>query len=703
MFLYYELMDITSLLNPHSIAVIGASRDHQKIGSQVLSNIIKGGFIGQIYPVNPNSDLIQSLKAYPSIKNIEQSIDLVVISVPNVVVEKCIDECIEAKVKSIIIITAGFKETGSEGAKLEQSITNKLKAANIPMLGPNCLGLIVPSTNLNASFSATTPILGKIAFLSQSGAFGTAAIDWASNHNIGFSIFASLGNKAILNENDFLKNLPPHTKAVAMYLESISDGNEFQKVANQISSKIPIILLKPGKSEKAKQAAISHTGALTGADSVITTAMNQCGVLRVDTSQELFDLIKAFSFLPQLTGNKVAIITNAGGPGIMTTDAIELSSLQLAQISQNGQEKLAQILPREANIHDPIDLIGDAKAKRYEDALCVVINEPEVDAIIVILTPQSSTEIEQTAQSIVTHSKSSNKPIIAAFMGGTLVEKGVAVLNKNKIPCFTYPEQAVNTLSRMWEYTEKKNGLQLINSLTTTTYIHEPTIKNLLDGIVKEKRTILMQSETEQVLTCTNIQFPKKIKVENLTQAWNATLEIGTPVVMKISSPNIIHKTESHAVILNLITQEQVNEALFHLTNTINQLKDSSNSTIYVQKQIAIETEIIIGMKRDPIFGPVIVVGTGGIYAEIYKDTSSLIAPFTKQQAYVALTKTKVFKILNGYRNKPIMDTEPIINAIMGLSNLSLTYPQILEIDINPLALTEHSVIALDARVILSY
>jgi acetate---CoA ligase (ADP-forming) len=694
-------MDLSALLHPHSIAVIGASRDTQKIGSQILSNLVKGDYKGKIYPVNPKATTIQGLQSYPAITDIPDQVDLAIISIPQNIVESTVDQCIEKKVGAIIIITAGFRETGEEGRRLEQDIVQKLHKAKIPMLGPNCLGIIIPPDNLNASFSAKTPSVGNIAFISQSGAFGTAAIDWASNHEIGFSMFVSLGNKALINENHILETVHSETKAIAMYLENISNGHEFMKAAAKTSLQKPIILLKPGKSEKAQQAAKSHTGALTGSDSVITTAMNQAGVIRVNTSQELFDLMKAFSYSPQLAGNKVAVITNAGGPSIMATDAIETSGLQLAEIPEAVQGRLAQYLPREANIHDPIDLIGDAKAERYIKALGELVKEPSVDAIIVILTPQSSTEIELTAQAIVEHAKVAQKPIFAAFLGGTLVEKGIKILNKNKIPCYHYPEQAVNTLVHMWDYTKKRNNIQQLQTIPTTSFIPELRVQKIIENAKKEQRSTLLQNEVEEVLKTTGIHFPQKRIVTSSQEAVKIAHELGTPVVMKISSPEIVHKTENQAVMLNLISEEQINEAFYHLNTITKKLTNSSNTTIYVQKQMPAGIEVLVGMKRDISFGPVIVIGTGGIYTELFRDTASLIAPFTKQQAYEMLTKTKVFHLINGYRGSTQINTDPIVNALTSLSNLSLTYPEIEEIDINPLAVTEDDIVALDARIVI--
>jgi acetyltransferase len=691
-------MNLLPLLKPQSVAVIGASRDTTKIGAQILQNLTRAGFEGKIIPVNPKADLIQGYKSYPAVTAIPDKIDLAIIAIPRQFIKDTVGECIEKKVGSIIIITAGFKETDEEGKQLERDIAHKLKQADIPLLGPNCLGIIIPGQKLNASFAAQMPKDGPVVFISQSGAFGTAAIDWASNHHIGFSHFISLGNKALLTETELLHVANAKTKAIAMYLEEITGGNKFIDTAQRIGTDIPIIILKPGKSKKAQEAAKSHTGSLTGSDKIIEVALKQAGVLRANTSQELFNLIKAFSYLPELKGNKIAIVTNAGGPSIMATDAIEEAGLQLAEISPKAQNELKQYLPRESNVHDPIDVIGDAKADRYDHALQIVLDQPTVDGCIVIVTPQTSTEIETTAQLIIKHAKTTDKPIIAAFLGGTLVDKGVEILSKNGIACFHYPEQAVYVLSRMWEHQKNKSRAKVLPPIHNITHIPHPRHEVLIEKAKTENRNLLLMEEAEQLLAGFGIQAPPKCEVTSPDEAYQKALDIGTPVVLKISSPTIIHKTEEGAIVTNLTGEE-------HIKDTYRQLalvaKHHDQSTIFVQKQLPKGVELLLGMKRDPLFGPIIVVGTGGIYTEIYKDTSSRIAPLTRSQAEEMLKETKVYTILNSYRNGPQYPIEKIIHAIINIADLSLTYDEIKEIDINPLLINEEAIYALDARIVL--
>jgi acetyltransferase len=693
-------MDLKAFLRPQSVAVIGASRDPQKVGAQILNNLIRSNFQGKIYPINPKATSVQGLQTYASLSDFNETVDLAIIAIPQPFVLEAVDSCITKKVGSIIIITAGFKETGAEGKSLEQEIANKCKKANIPVLGPNCLGLIIPSINLNASFGTQLPKAGNVSFISQSGAFGTAVIDWAQNNDVGFSLFASLGNKAVLNENHFLQVIDSQTKVQIFYLEDIVEGRKFLELAREVVKKIPILILKPGRTKKAQQAAQSHTGALTGQDDVVTTALDQAGVIRLSNTQELFDLTKAFSLIPELAGNKVAIITNAGGPSIIATDAIETAGLELAPLSQETQGKLAQYLPRESNLHDPVDLIGDAKAERYKNALDHVLKDSNVDACIVLLTPQTSTEVELTAQYIADQAKKTNKPILAAFLGGTHVQKGLKLLSQNNILAYHYPEQAVNVLSRVWEY--KKKQKQAIENpvLTNISFVPNPAHLRLLNQIKETNRNILKQDEIEELLTECNIKFPSKKIITSAKEAWTQAEQLITPVVMKISSPNILHKSDSGAVVLNLFEQDEVMESFENLSKILKKANDPTGF-IYIQKQIPKGIEILLGVKRDPVFGPVVVVGTGGIFTEVYKDVASGIAPLTKNQAKSILEKTKIFQILSGARGQTKYDIDPVIQAIMRLSNLATSYQQISEIDLNPVTIINNELIALDARVIL--
>lgn len=693
-------MDLKPLIRPQSIAIIGASRDSQKIGAQILNNLIRSNFMGKIYPINPKASAIQGLASYQSVIAVSETIDLAIIAIPQPFVQDAIKDCIQKKVGSIIIITAGFKETGEQGKKLEQDIANQCKKANIPLLGPNCLGIIIPQINLNASFGTQLPKTGNVSFVSQSGAFGTAVIDWAQNNNIGFSLFASLGNKAVLNENHFLELTDPNTKVQAFYLEDIVDGRRFMELSSELTKTTPILLLKPGRTKKAQEAAKSHTGALAGQDDIASTALGQAGVLRANTSEELFDLIKAFSFIKELNGNKIAIITNAGGPSIMATDALESAGLQLAPLSDKTQSDLSQYLPRESNIHDPVDLIGDAKAERYKNALDCVLKDQSVDAIIVLLTPQTSTEIELTAKYIIDHAKNTTKPIIASFIGGSHVEKGLKLLSQNNVLSYQFPEQAVNVLGRFWEYKQKQQIAINNHIIPNLSYVPNPAHNKLLDQAKSSNRTSLNQDELEELLSECNIKFPAKKRVTSPENAWQNAKELGAPVVMKIASSNILHKSDSGAVILNLYDQEQISESFGQLQKILKNSNDP-NGYIYLQKQLPKGLELILGMKRDPVFGPVILIGSGGIYTEVYKDTAEMIAPLTKSQAQKMLESTKIYNILNGARSQQKHNTEVIIQAILKLSNLAMSYSQIKEIDLNPITIINDDLVALDARVIL--
>lgn len=744
-------MSLSALLRPASIAVVGASKDTTKIGAQILANLIKSDFPGQLYPVNnKETTLIQGLQPFASLTAIPDPVDLAIIVIPAQFVESAVDEAITKKVLSIIIISAGFKEIDSAGAKLEQHIAQKCAKSGITLLGPNCLGLInnLHGATINASFAHHAPQPGNIAFISQSGAFGTAAIDWADNHNLGFSLFVSLGNKAGISENDFLDQrvlsemhaegpnfqhasaasdaavraaarvnqfgiTKPHnqhskslmrvensdsrranTQVLGLYLEDFKNGQDFIRRAHELTKSIPIIMLKPGKSEQAKTAMQSHTGSLATDDSIISAACEKAGIIRADTSEDLFHYLHAFSRSKPLRGNRIAIITNAGGPGILATDHLKQHGLELAPISAKGQKELSTLLPRAANIHDPVDVLGDAKADRYFHALKVCANEPEVDGIIVILTPQTSTEIEKTAHAITQIQSITDKPIMASFLGGTLVKEGISHLTTNHIASFYYPEQAIKSFGAMYKYSQyqKRNTLAPI-----------PINFSSLTPVARDPQQPLRQlalPEASKVLSQAGIHTAEFQTVRSTTEATQFFTKVGAPVVIKIIAPELLHKTELHAVQTHLQTEAEVLHYFQHMSEVI-QKNSIQNASIVMQKQVK-GVETFIGMKRDPQFGPVILFGTGGIYTEIFNDIAKGIAPLTRNEAVKMIESTKIGQILAGARGRDKFDTHYIAVILAQLATLCMEDKTIHEIDINPLIITESDdMLSVDAKILV--
>ncbi|GIW59733.1 MAG: acyl-CoA synthetase [Patescibacteria group bacterium] len=693
-------MNLSALLSPQNIAVVGASKNPDKLGYQILANLQKSNFKGQIFPIN-NKDhgLIQGLQSFTDLTSIPSSLDCAVIAVPATAVESIVDQAVVARIKSLIIISAGFKETDAAGKALESRITEKCRGAGIILLGPNCLGLINNYANLNASFAHHAPQSGNIAFISQSGAFGTAAIDWADSHNLGFSLFVSLGNKAGISENDFLdQNILKHTKVLALYLEDFADGSAFITKAQQLATKIPIIVLKPGKTIQAQQAISSHTGSLASSDHIVSAALEKAGVIRAHSSEELFHLMHAFSYLKPLRGNRISIITNAGGPGILATDHLVSNNLQLAQISPKGASILQKALPRQANIHDPIDVLGDAKADRYLDALKVCIHEPEVDAILAILTPQTSTEIQKTAEVLTQMDHISDKPILSAFLGGSLVKEGLLELSKHKLPAFYYPEDALFVLGKAWEHYQQTNARLVQHQLPKLPPIH-PEYPQIINQMRMTKRQTMLPEEAALLFQDTVASQPHSLYVKNHAELEKFHHHLESPLVLKIISTNLLHKSDIGGVLTNLDHPKSLNAGFIKLQQLID-THALHPAAILAQEQAPRGLECFLGMKRDHTFNTAIVFGSGGIYTEIYQDTHTAIAPLSRNDAIQLVSRTKIQQILQGARGQTFA-YDKLIVFITQFAQIILQHPELSECDINPLIVTKEDLWIVDSRIIV--
>ncbi|MFH1546943.1 MAG: acetate--CoA ligase family protein [bacterium] len=665
-------------LNPKSIAVVGASRDPKKIGSQILSNILVGKYKGKVFPVNPKAESIQSLKCYPNLTSITGEIDVAIIVLPAKIVPSILEECVLKKIQTVVIISAGFKEAGEEGKKLEEQITQIAEKGNIQLIGPNCLGFINTDINLNATFSAAPISKGNIVLFSQSGALATALLDWAHQSGLGFKHFVSLGNKANTNENILMEywsqqNLDKNT-LFAGYLEDFRYGRKFMELSSKVSKQFPIVILKPGKSSSATKAILSHTGSIATEDSIVDSALFQSGCVRVDTLEEFTNTINIISRQNLPTGNRTLIITNAGGPGVLTTDNIEQSSLSMSALSESSVAALKSKMPEASSISNPLDILGDADAKRYELAIEAAISDENVDGIIVLLTPQTSTEIEKTAEVIAKkYIDNPHKPIIACFIGGTLVEKAHEILNKNNVPVFRYPNDAVKALSWTYQAQVAKSQPDFIDQYKKTELTPQGT-QNIVGN------------ESEELAARYGIQITKSISISpDQDSVPDISSEIGFPVVAKIISPKLLHKTEVSGVITGLKNQED-------LIDTVNNLKlawsqvfpNDPNYCIQIQKQIMGGEDVILGMKNDPSFGPVLLFGAGGTLAELHKDTSQRICPISKEQILEMIKETRVYEALTGYRGADPRDIDSIVATLMNIQIITMENPDISEIDINP-------------------
>ncbi len=680
-------MNLESFFCPKSVAIVGASRESGKVGNTILTNIIDSKYKGKIFPINPKADKIQGLKCYNSLLDVPQDIDLAVIVIPGKYVLQTLDECNEKNVKAAIVISAGFKEVGKEGAKLEMQLVKKAKEYKIRVLGPNCLGMIDTACPLDASFSPSFPSAGGISFISQSGALGTSVLDWAKFENIGISKFVSLGNKADISEEDLIKYMEDDDtcKVITAYLEGVKDGRKFIEVSSQVSKKKPIIIVKSGNTSAGAKAVSSHTGTLAGSGRAYSASFKQSGIIRAKTIKDLFDYANTFANQPLPKGKKVAIITNAGGPGIMATDACEENDIPMANLNKDTIEKLKEFLPAAANFYNPIDVLGDAPADRYQKTLEVILNDKNVDAVIIILTPQTVTQPYKTAKAIVEELKDSKTeiPIITCFMGGAEVEKGIGYLRNSGIPNFEIPENAIETLKKMIEYSEwKQKSAPEFKKIKAD----KESVSKLFDNCRKDGKCELGEMDARGVLKAYNIRVPKAELARDIEEAKEIAKDIKFPLVLKIVSPNILHKTDVGGIKVGIENEKELEEEFEQmLWNVKKYMPDANIKGILLQEMIQSKKETIIGINKDPQFGPMIMFGLGGIYVEVLKDVSFRIAPITKSDAIEMINEIKTIKLLKGARGEKPSDIDSIVDVLLKISQLVMDFPEIIEMDINPL------------------
>ncbi|MFH1074449.1 MAG: acetate--CoA ligase family protein [Candidatus Firestonebacteria bacterium] len=676
---------------PKSIAIVGASTKENTLSRTIFTNLIEGGYKGILYPVNPKAESILGVKCYPTITAIPDGVDLAVIVIPSKYIPASLEECGKKGIKGIIIISAGFKEVGGEGVVLEKQVVEISKKYNMALIGPNCLGVINPDpkSSMNAAFGKFMPKAGNIAFITQSGALGTAILDYAKGLNIGFSKFVSMGNKAGLKEMDLLKYLKddPVTKVIIMYVEDMSNPREFLKVASEINDDVsnmkPIVAMKSGRTAEGAKAASSHTGALAGSDEMYEALFNQCGVIRANTVEELLDVSIAFAHMPVPKGNRVCIVTNAGGPGIMTTDAAIKFGLQLAKLDPATIAELRKKLPPTSNFNNPIDVIGDAQHDRYEWALEHVMKDKNVDCVIVLLTPQSVTDVEEIAMSVVKCTRGTKIPVLACFMGIVDVSKGIDILKENNIPVYRFPEEAAMTMSVMYKY-----GLNVFTPKTKVIQyqVDKTAALKVIEKAKKEGRKYLPELESLEVFNAYGFPTLKSFLCATPEEAAKRANEIGYPVVMKIVSPDIIHKIDVKGVKVGLESELEVKGAYAEMMQDVKILKPEAKIWgVNIQQCAKRGEEVIVGAKRDDSFGPLIMFGLGGSFVEVMKDVSFSIAPIRLFMAQKMIKSVKTYKILEGVRGKPACDTEAIADCICRLSQLMMECEDIGEVDMNPI------------------
>ncbi len=690
--------------SPQSIAVIGASHTPGKLGYAVLQNVLQYGFPGAVYPINPKGGEILGLRAYPSVLDVADPIDLAVIVIPAQFVAQVLDECGRKGVRGVIIISAGFREVGPDGMQRERELIRIARKYGMRLIGPNCLGIIDTLIPLNASFAATMPEQGGIAFMSQSGALCTSILDMALAENLGFSRFVSLGNKADLNEIDFLAAWAddPHTRVITAYLEGITDGAEFMRVAREVTRKKPVIMIKSGTTTAGSRAVSSHTGTLAGSERAYEAAFKQTGIIRARSVQELFDFAVAFARQPVLESDKIAVVTNAGGPGIMCTDALEKAGLRLAQLTTQTREQLGARLPSAASVLNPVDVLGDALADRYELAIEAVVRDPNVDAVVVILTPQFMTEIEKTAEAVVRVAQRSEKPILGCFMGSVHVGKGVRILNEGGVPNYPVPERAAAVLAAMWQY---RQWLEQPEDEVPRYEVDRARVQAIFQEVGARGRVSIGEVEGHAILEAYGIPVPKSELARTADEAVEIAERIGYPVVLKIASPEILHKTDIGGVKVNLDSATDVRDAFDLITYRASRyMPEAEIWGCLVQQQVRGGKEVILGMSRDPQFGPLLLFGLGGIYVEALKDVSFRVAPIGWRAALQMMREIRAYSLLQGVRGEKPADLEAVADVMLRLSQLVIDFPEIVELDINPLKVFEQGrgALALDIRLVLA-
>ncbi|MDD4754601.1 MAG: acetate--CoA ligase family protein [Prolixibacteraceae bacterium] len=700
--------NLHKIFYPKSIAVVGTNKVKGTVPGDIFLNILQTEFQGIIYPVSPGERSISGVKTYKYVVDVPDEVDLAVIVFPSSVCNLALEQCGQKGIRSVIIISAGFREVGKKGLEKENELTRIAEKYGISFIGPNCLGVINtdPVCRLNASFARSFPVEGSIAFLSQSGALCTAVLDYAQAKNIGFSKFVSFGNKADISEIELLYYLrdDPKTKVILMYLEEITDGRRLMEAAKEVieTSHKPVLILKSGRTEEGANAAASHTGSLAGKDEICDAAFKQAGIIRCSNIEEMFNIAIAFVYQPFPKSNRIAIVTNAGGPGVLTTDATIKEGLQLAAFSENTTLLLKRSLPTTANIKNPVDVIGDARADRYGAAISAVLKDDNVDGIFVILTPQSMTDIESIANEVSRSAANSVKPVYTSFMGQADVAEGIKILEYNNIPHYILPESMCKPFKTVYDFNN------FIATQATVPLFSKPpanlTGKNLVEKAAVKTNRYLNEIESTDILEAYELPVTKKRIAISAEEAATISVETGFPVVMKILSHDIIHKSDPGGVILNIGSEKEAKNAFNNIIENVHKnMPEAKIEGVQVTKQIQNGREVILGIKKDPSFGPVIMFGLGGIFVELFRDISFRIAPVDKKTAYEMIKEIRSSGLLTGMRGTIPRDIEAVANAIVKLSSLAMDCPQIKELDINPLIVLEQGAgcIIADTKIIL--
>jgi acetyltransferase len=701
----YQALD--AIFAPKNVAVVGATENPGSVGRTIMWNLITNPFGGTVFPVNPKRPSVMGVKSYPSVTAIPEPVDLVVIVTPAPTVPGIIQESVDKGIRGAIIISAGFKETGPEGAALEQQILQIAKG-KMRIIGPNCLGVMSPRNGLNATFAGAMARPGNVGFISQSGALLTSVLDWSFNENVGFSAFVSIGSMLDVNWGDLISYLgdDPNTTSIVIYMESVGDARSFLSAAREVALSKPIIVIKAGRTEAAAHAAASHTGALTGSDEVLDAAFRRVGVLRVDHISDIFYTVEVLAKQPRPAGNRLTILTNAGGPGVLATDALIGGGGELAEITEETIAKLNEFLPSAWSHNNPIDILGDAGPDRYAKALEIAAQDPNSDGLLVILTPQAMTDPTQTAEHLKPYAHIEGKPVLASWMGGAVVAAGEAILSRSNIPTFPYPDTATRLFNYMWRYTYNLHGLYetpILPALSPEHSSQRVQVEKIIYDARRMGRTILTEAESKQILAAYGIPTVPMHIAPTEDEAVEAAGKLGYPVVIKIHSETITHKTDVGGVKLNLGDADAVRNAFREIQTSVREKVGAEHfQGVSVQPMVKLDGyEIIIGSSPDPQFGPVLLFGMGGTLVEVFKDRALALPPLNTTLARRMMEQTKIYTALKGVRGRAPVNLTELEHLMVRFSQLVVEQRWIREVDINPLLASPDRLLALDARVVL--
>ena len=699
---------LDAMFSPASVAVIGATSRAGTVGRTVLENLLRDTFRGKVFAVNAKHEEVLGRKAYKSIRDVPQPVDLAVIATPAATVTQIIAECVEARARSAVVISAGFKERGAEGAALEQQIKEQLQRSSLRLIGPNCLGIMNPSIGLNATFAKDPPLAGNVAFLSQSGALLSAILDWSHREQVGFSTVVSTGSMLDVGWGDLIYYFgdDPHTKSILLYMESVGDARSFLSAAREVALTKPIIVIKAGCSEAASRAAASHTGALTGSDEVLDAAFRRSGVLRVHNIADLFYMAEVLGRQPRPKGPRLTILTNAGGPGVLATDSLVANGGELAELSPESLHRLNEFLPAHWSHNNPIDVLGDADPERYAHALEIASQDPNSDGLLVILAPQGMTDPLHIAERLKPYAKEYGKPMLASWMGGNSIAEGEAALNSAGIPTFLFPDTAARAFTYMWRYTYNLRGLYETPALTENSELDDASrkqVEQIINNARNRGRVLLTELESKQLLSLYGIPTVETRVASTEDEAAKIASDLGFPVVLKVFSETITHKTDVGGVKLNLQGEAAVRSAYRAIESSAAEKAGLDQfSGVTVQPMVKLDGyELILGSSVDQQFGPVVLFGSGGQLVEVYRDRALALPPLNTTLAQRMMEQTKIFTALKGVRGRKPVDMPALEHLLVRFSQLVLEQRCIAEIDINPLLASPERLLALDARIVL--